>query len=40
MVIATPVFYESLALPKIIICLQKQLAFIALSKTLLSVLEQ
>lgn len=39
MIIATPVFYEPLALPKMIICLREKLAFIALSETLLSVLE-
>lgn len=39
MIIATPVFYGPLPLPKMIIRLQEQLAFIALSKTLLSVLE-
>lgn len=39
MITATPVFYEPLALPKMIIHLREQLAFIALSITLLSVWE-
>lgn len=38
-IIATPVFSEPLALPEMIVCLQELPAFIALSKTLLSVLE-